>query len=335
MNHTDSSTRGEATWRQSLRRAVRDSETLVAAAGLPSPGPTTGAPADLTAGFPVLATASFVSRIAPGDPRDPLLLQVLPQPAEQEAAGALDPVGDRAARIAPGILHKYHGRVLLLVAGTCAIHCRYCFRRHYPYGDEPRSLDELAPAIEAIERDPSIREVILSGGDPLTRTDAWLAPLAHRLAKIEHVETLRLHTRVPTVLPDRVDRSLIEWLTGTRLRPVVVLHVNHPNELVGDCEGAIERLRRAGVTLLNQSVLLRGINDDVDALEQLSRRLLALGVLPYYLHQLDRATGVTHFEVPLEEGRELVEELRRRLPGYLVPRYVVEVPGADSKTPLA
>jgi EF-P beta-lysylation protein EpmB len=280
---------------------------------------------------PILGQVDYPS------PDDPILKQFLPN--EQELIGEMgfvhDAVGDKEARRAPGMLHKYHGRVLLIVTGACAVHCRYCFRRHYPYGEEPKDLASFEPALRQIQQDRSIHEVILSGGDPLTRTDAWLSALVSRLSGMEHLSTLRVHTRMPIVIPSRVTTELIDWISGSRLMPTMVLHVNHAQEIGLEAARAVSRLREAGIVLLNQSVLLRGVNDSVEALEGLSRSLHRLGVLPYYLHQLDRVAGTAHFEVPIDRGIELVEALRARLPGYLVPRYVREEPGKSSKTPLA
>ena len=272
----------------------------------------------------------------PGDPQDPLLLQVLPLADELSSPPAYsdDPVDDGGAAVVPGLLNKYYGRVLLITTGACAIHCRYCFRRHFPYAEAPHSLAQWEPAIDAIAADPTIDEVILSGGDPLTLVDRWLAQLAERLARIPHVRRLRIHTRLPIVLPERVCQDLLAWLRGTRLTPIVVVHANHPAEISADVAFALERLVDAGIVVLNQSVLLRHVNDSADVLEQLSRRLIDLRVMPYYLHQLDRVRGAAHFEVPEVRGRELITELRRRLPGYAVPRYVRERAGTASKEPL-
>jgi EF-P beta-lysylation protein EpmB len=271
-----------------------------------------------------------------GDTADPLLRQVLPVEAESALHPGYthDPVGDQEARLAPGLLHKYAGRVLMVTTGACAVHCRYCFRRYYPYGEAPHSPAEWTPALEQIAADETIHEVILSGGDPLTLVDAWLAQLVERIAAIPHVRRLRVHTRLPVLIPERVTPALLAWLTGTRLSPVVVIHANHPAELAGTAAAAVRRLVTAAVPTLNQSVLLRGVNDSVETLTELSERLLDLGVMPYYLHQLDRVTGAAHFEVPAAEGMRLVEQLRRRLPGYAVPRYVREVAGEAYKTPL-
>jgi EF-P beta-lysylation protein EpmB len=287
--------------------------------------------------FPVMVPGPILSQVDLPGAEDPVLKQFLPSEQELVAKPGFvpDAVGDGEARRAPGMLHKYHGRVLLIVTGACAVHCRYCFRRHYPYGDEPKDLASFEPALQQIELDRSIHEVILSGGDPLTRTDAWLAGLVSRLRNIDHLSTLRVHTRMPIVIPSRVTVELIQWMTDSRLTPTMVLHVNHAQEIGLEAERAVGRLREAGIVLLNQSVLLAGVNDSVDALEGLSRSLHRLGILPYYMHQLDRVTGSAHFEVPVERGIELIEALRARLPGYLVPRYVREEPAKASKMPLA
>ena len=271
-----------------------------------------------------------------GDSADPLLRQVLPLEAEAEAGAGFsqDPVGDRQASLSPGLLHKYEGRVLMVTTGACAVHCRYCFRRHFPYHETPRTPADWALALRQIAADSTIGEVILSGGDPLTLVDATLAELAERIAAIAHVRRLRVHTRLPVMIPERVTPELLQWLTGTRLAPVMVIHANHAAELQGSAAAAVRRIVSAGVPTLNQAVLLRGVNDSVEALAELSERLVDLGVMPYYLHQLDRVAGAAHLEVPVAEGLRIVEQLRQRLPGYAVPRYVREVAGQPYKTPL-
>lgn len=321
-------------WSRSLARAVRDPDELVRRLGLGEEF--VEAARRAAALFPVMVPESYLTRMRIGDPRDPLLLQVLPLGEEEKIVPGFgqDAVGDRASRAAPGLLHKYRGRALLVATGACAIHCRYCFRRHYPYGEEPRRLEEWTPALEALAADDSIDEVILSGGDPLMLTDFRLAQLIERLAAIPHVRRLRVHSRLPVVLPDRVTAPLIDILRGTRLQPIMVIHANHPAEVAADCAEAISRLVRGGVPTLNQAVLLRGINDDVGTLEDLLRRLVDLGVVPYYLHQLDRVEGTSHFEVDRENGLALVAALRERLPGYAIPQYVEERPGAPSKLPV-
>lgn len=322
------------TWHRLMKEAVRDVGELCRALRLPADC----LPAAVHAArdFPVFAPAGYVARMRPGDPHDPLLLQVLPLADElaESPNFVADPVGDRRAAVAPGLLQKYRGRVLMVTTGACAIHCRYCFRRHFPYSQAPHSPAAWEPALEWIASDASIEEVILSGGDPLTLVDPWLGRLADRLAAIPHIQRLRIHTRLPIVLPERVCNELFNWLRGTRLSPIVVVHANHPAEICPQVRVALTRLVDAGVTVLNQSVLLRRINDNADILTELCRRLVGLRVMPYYLHQLDRVSGASHFEVPEEIGLRLMAELRKRLPGYAVPRYVRETPGAEHKEPL-
>ncbi len=287
--------------------------------------------------FPLFAPRGYVAQMRVGDPGDPLLRQVLPLDEElaERPDFAVDPVGDAAATLHAGLLQKYHGRALMVTTGACAVHCRYCFRRHYPYSEGPRSLAAWAPALEQLAADPTIDEVLLSGGDPLSLVDPWLAELAEQLAAIPHLRRLRIHTRLPIVIPERVCDELLGWLRGTRLTPIMVVHANHPSELWPDVALALSRLVDAGIPVLNQAVLLQGVNDDVDVLTALSRRLVDLRVMPYYLHQLDRVQGAAHYEVPEETGQRLVAELRRRLPGYAVPRYVRETAGELGKSVLA
>jgi EF-P beta-lysylation protein EpmB len=254
--------------------------------------------------------------------------------AEERTGFSRDPVADRQASRLPGLLHKYEGRVLMVTTGACAVHCRYCFRRHFPYHETPRTPADWQGALERIAADKSIHEVILSGGDPLTLVDATLAQLAESIADIPHVRRLRIHTRLPIMIPERVTAALLDWLTGTRLAPVMVIHANHPAELQGSAAAAVRSIVIAGVPTLNQAVLLRGVNDSVEALAELSERLVDLGVIPYYLHQLDRVAGAAHFEVPVDEGLRIVEGLRRTLPGYAMPRYVREVAGELYKVAL-
>jgi len=322
-------------WHRSLAAAVRDPDELLNLLRLPDEF---REPARRAAEqFPLLVPRSYLSRIEPGNPRDPLLLQILPLGAEQVPVAGFenDPVGDASARHAPGLLCKYRGRALLIATGACAVHCRYCFRRHYPYAEEPRRIEDWNPALAALSADRTLREVILSGGDPLMLTDERLCVLIDRLEDVSHLRRLRIHTRLPIVLPNRVTATLTQRLTGSRLTSIVVVHANHPREIAGDCTTALTSLVQSGITVLNQSVLLRGINDTADVLEELSERLIALGVMPYYLHQLDRVTGAAHFDVPQAKGRQLIEELRKRLPGYAVPRYVQEIPGREHKISLA
>jgi L-lysine 2,3-aminomutase len=318
-------------WQQELKEAVRDPLELCRLLELPAElEPAAEAAAR---DFPLFAPRPYLARIKKGDPRDPLLRQILPLAAELHSPAdySADPVGDEAARLSPGLLKKYQGRVLLIATPACAVHCRYCFRRHFSYGDAPRSVTAWQPALDAIAADVSVHEVILSGGDPLVLVDSLLAELAERLAAIPHLRRLRVHTRLPLMIPQRIDRALLGWLRGTRLAPVIVIHANHPAELAGPAAAAIGRLVDAGVPVLNQSVLLAGVNDDLEVLAALSERLIDLRAMPYYLHQLDRVAGAAHFEVPLARGLDLLVGLRRRLPGYAVPRYVREMPGEPHK----
>ena len=324
-----------ARWQHVLKAAIRDPLVLCRHLRLPQQYHEA---ARLAAGdFSVFVPPGFLDRIEPANPHDPLLRQVLPLAEEgQDPPGyRRDPVGDLDAQMAPGLLGKYAGRVLMVATGSCAVHCRYCFRRHFPYSAGPRSVEAWEPALAAIAADPSIGEIILSGGDPLMLVDDLLAQLAARLAAIAHVRRLRVHTRLPIMIPERVNDELLTWLTGTRLAPVMVVHANHPAEIDRHVAAALRRLVTAGMPVLNQAVLLRGVNDRADVLAALSERLIDLGVMPYYLHQLDRVAGAAHFEVPVATGLALIAELRRRLPGYAVPRYVHEQAGEPHKTVLA
>lgn len=321
-------------WQQLWRESVTDPHELLRLVGLEHQAGLL-LPVD-NAGFPLRVPRGFIARMRAGDPADPLLLQVLPRAAESlpQPGFVPDAVGDAAARSAHGVLQKYAGRALLIATGSCAVNCRYCFRRHFPYADETAAANRWRETVAAIGGDASIEEVILSGGDPLSLSDAKLAELGQALAGIPHVRRLRIHTRLPVVLPERVDAGFKAWLATLPLQKVVVLHANHANEFDASVDAACARLREAGCTLLNQAVLLRGINDQAATLAALSERSFAAGVLPYYLHQLDRVLGAAHFEVPDADALALVEALRRRLPGYLVPRLVREVAGELSKSPL-
>jgi EF-P beta-lysylation protein EpmB len=322
-----------ADWRELWRDAITDPAELLQAAGL-------GDRADLLpsddAGFALRVPRGFVARMRRGDPTDPLLLQVLPQAAEHHrvAGFTTDAVGDLAAKAEQGVLHKYEGRALLIASGSCAINCRYCFRRHFPYGDEMAAAGQWRKALDHIRQDSSITELILSGGDPLALATAKLEELTRGLKDTPHIIRLRIHTRLPVVLPERIDDAFVNWLAKLPLQKVVVLHANHANEFDASVDEACARLREAGATLLNQSVLLAGVNDDVSALTALSERMFAAGVLPYYLHQLDRVQGAAHFEVDDARALALVEAMRQHLPGYLVPKLVREVGGEASKRPL-
>jgi EF-P beta-lysylation protein EpmB len=322
------------TWQQQLAEAITSPEELAAALGL-SAGALVGAH-EAGERFRLRVPRSFVARMRPGDPNDPLLRQVLPVGAElaDEIGYNADPVGERDALRAPALLQKYRGRALLITTPACAVHCRYCFRREFPYAQQSAAAPRWSEALAEIAADASLEEIILSGGDPLSLSNARLENLTRALAAIPHVRRIRVHTRQPVVLPARVDEGLTRWLRQCTLPIVFVLHVNHANEIDAELAAACAKLRASGVTLLNQSVLLAGVNDDVEVLSELSGRLFDAGVLPYYLHALDPVRGAAHFAVPDERARSLAAELAARLAGYLVPRLVREVPGAPGKVVL-
>ncbi len=321
-------------WQQAWREAIRDPRELLAALGLS--GAALPVSADAAAQFPLRVPRGFVARMRHGDPHDPLLRQVLPLDDEMRPAAGFDTdaVGDAAAKAGQGVLHKYEGRALLIATGSCAVHCRYCFRRHFPYAEETAAAAGWASALATVRADASIHEVLLSGGDPLSLSTGKLAELTDALREISHVRRLRIHTRLPIVLPERVDAELCQWLAALPWPVVIVVHANHPNEFDDSVDAAMRDLRATGATLLNQAVLLRGVNDDADVLADLAERSLAAGVLPYYLHQLDRVAGAAHFEVSDATALTLHAALVARHSGYLVPRLVREVAGDVSKRPL-
>jgi EF-P beta-lysylation protein EpmB len=322
-------------WQAVLADAVRQPAELCRLLGLPGRLAAEGYSA--AAGFPLLVPRTYLGRIRPGDPHDPLLMQVLPRAAELTLVPGYqgDPLDEAGATVVPGLLRKYRGRCLMVATGACGVHCRFCFRRHFPYCAVPQGWADWGPSLRQIADEESIHEVILSGGDPLTLPDADLGELVRQLADIHHLKRVRLHTRLPIAIPSRVTDEMLHWLRATRLTPIVVVHVNHPAELDSDAAMALTRLVDAGIPVLNQSVLLRQVNDRAEVLAELCERLADLRVVPYYLHQLDRVAGAAHFEVPESTGVELIERLRARLPGYAVPRYVRETPGGASKRTLA
>jgi len=318
-------------WQAELKRAVRDPAELLALLELPRDalGPPARTP------FPLLVPRGFVARMRKRDPHDPLLRQVWPHAAEVATVAGYsgDPVREQGLA-ENGVLRKYAGRALLIASGACPLHCRYCFRREFPYAAQLAARGDWSEALAALGAAADVREAILSGGDPLSLSNRRLAELVARLADTA-ATTLRIHTRFPIAIPERVDAGLIRLLTGTRLKVVVVVHTNHANELDGNVERALAALKPALAALLNQSVLLRGVNDSSSALAALSERLFACGVLPYYLHLLDPVAGAAHFDVDDRTATALVAALRARLPGYLVPRLVRETPGELSKTVVA
>ncbi|PJK09569.1 EF-P beta-lysylation protein EpmB [Lysobacteraceae bacterium NML120232] len=322
-------------WQVQWRDAIRDPHILLQALGLEALNARVSPQAMQQ--FALRVPQAFLARMRHGDAADPLLRQVLPLDAEDRIVPGftLDAVGDGAAKAGDGLIHKYQGRALLIATGSCAINCRYCFRRHFPYAQETAAKNGWRDVIAAIAADCSIEEVLLSGGDPLSLATHKLADLTAQLADIPHIKRLRIHSRLPVVLPARVDAELLAWLERLPWPVAFVIHANHANEFDDAVDLALGQLRRCGVQLLNQAVLLKGVNDSVDALAALSERSFAAGVLPYYLHQLDRVQGAAHFEVDDARALELHAQLAARLSGYLVPRLVREVAGDTGKRPLS
>ncbi|WP_423823924.1 EF-P beta-lysylation protein EpmB [Salinisphaera sp. SPP-AMP-43] len=321
-------------WQQAMRDAITDIDTLFAELSLPQAyKPAARRAAEL---FGLRVPRSYVRRMQPGAIDDPLLRQVLPLGAETESHPdfVADAVGDNASAAGDGLLHKYHGRALLVTTGACAVHCRYCFRRHFDYAGQHAGGSHTEAAMARIAADDSIAEVLLSGGDPLSLSNARLEAIGRRLDMIDHVQRLRLHTRTAIVLPERIDSGLIEWLAARRARCVVVVHVNHPNELSAATIDALAAMRKTGALLLNQAVLLADINDDVDTQVRLSEALFEAGVMPYYLHLLDRVRGTHHFEVAETDAVALMQTVSGRLPGYLVPKLAREGAGDEAKSVL-
>ncbi|MDH5710091.1 MAG: EF-P beta-lysylation protein EpmB [Gammaproteobacteria bacterium] len=290
---------------------------------------------DFESGFRLRVPQAYINKISKGDPKDPLLLQILPTLLENHPSGILDPVGDLEAMPSLGLLHKYHGRALIITTAACAIHCRYCFRRHFPYSDAQALSSQWSETLAYLQQHDEIHEVILSGGDPLMLDDDKLSALCRDLENIPHIKWLRLHTRLPVVLPARITPSLLDWMKSSRFRITVVIHANHANELGNEEFMAIQALKNSNVGLLNQSVLLKNINDNAATLVDLSHRLHDAGVTPYYLHLLDQVRGGLHFDVNREKASKIVDNMRSQLPGYLVPRLVVEEKGASSKTAIS
>jgi EF-P beta-lysylation protein EpmB len=321
-------------WQDALATIIRDPQQLFEQLQLDL----TKLPAAIQAcqQFPLRVPQSYVARMEPGNPLDPLLLQVLPQGQEldYQPGFSTDPLEEANSNPRPGLIHKYHGRVLLVVSGGCAINCRYCFRRHFPYSDNNPGRKAWQDTLSYVADDPTISEVILSGGDPLAASDQLLSELVEQIAAIGHVKRLRIHSRLPIVIPQRIDDHCLQWLSNTRLQTVMVVHCNHANEIDRQVGDSLLAMQRAGITVLNQTVLLKGINDSSDALCKLSEQLFRYGVLPYYLHLLDRVQGAAHFLIEEQEASTLLATLIKRLPGYLVPKLVRELPNQPAKTPI-
>lgn len=285
-------------------------------------------------GFPLNLPKRLAQKMAKNRLDDPLVRQFVPLAEEavsQSQVGfSLDPVQDASFCKSPRLLQKYEGRALLITTSACAMHCRYCFRQNFEYGEKSSFVEEL----DLIRSDPTLDEIILSGGDPLSLGDEALKALLGEIALIPHIKLIRFHTRFPIGIPERIDSSFLKILAECPKQIVFVIHANHPKELDDDVIAALKSVQRLSIPVLLQSILLRGINDDVETLKGLFLRCITNGIIPYYLHQLDRVAGAAHFEVSEEKGRALLAELQGFLPGYAIPRYVKEIPGKRSKTPL-
>jgi EF-P beta-lysylation protein EpmB len=283
--------------------------------------------------FPLNLPLRLAEKIEKGNFNDPILRQFLPTTQEKIRSNGFvtDPVGDQSSRCSAKLLHKYQGRVLLVTTGACAMHCRYCFRQNFDYDVVDKTFDV---ELEQIAKDPTIFEVILSGGDPLTLSNRVLSSLINKITSVPHIRRLRFHTRFPIGIPERIDDDFLAMIESCPLQIWFILHCNHPREIDEDLIASMTKLRKLGVNVLNQAVLLQGVNDDVDTLTQLCLELVDNGIYPYYLHQLDRVQGAAHFEVSEKEGLRLMEEIAKRLPGYAVPKYVREIAGEPGKTPI-
>ena len=321
-------------WQEQLARAITSPEQLLNLLDLDN----RLLPAALRASsdFSLRVPQSYVARMERGNPEDPLLKQILPigQECENVEGYGLDPLAEQSQNPCNGVIHKYDGRLLLVTSSACAVNCRFCFRRHYPYSDNQLAGENWQQALDYIASDKTIHEVILSGGDPLASNDKRLRAMTEALNAIDHVKTLRIHSRFPIIIPERITDDMISWFAGQRLKPVMVVHCNHANEIDAAVIEAMNKLRKAGVTLLNQSVLLKDINDSAKALTDLSHALFDAGILPYYLHVLDPVKGAAHFDVSDETGKQLIQEMAAQCSGYLVPKLVREIPGKPGKTRL-
>lgn len=326
----------QQTWQQQLKNCITSKQELLTMLELPVDNSVDNSVSnqEKAVDFPLRVPKAFANKMQKGRMDDPLLLQVLPRLEENVSKSGyiFDPLLEYNVNKTPGMLQKYHGRVLLTISGACAIHCRYCFRRHFPYASNNPGTKGWQEVFEKIAVDNSIKEVILSGGDPLLLSDNHLTNLVNQIAKIPHITRIRIHTRTPVVIPERITDELLQLIHNTKVAWVMVVHVNHANELDDNFKRAMQLLSNAGVTLLNQSVLLHDVNDSVIALENLSEALFQCGILPYYLHLLDKVAGAWHFDVDENKAKELMQQLVGRLPGYLVPKLVCEQAGMISKT---
>ena len=319
-------------WKAELSNSISSIDELLNQLGLKAEDLNTTEQA--ASQFPIKVPQPFVQLMEYGNPEDPLLKQVLPISSELQVDNNfnIDPVGESSFNPVPGIVHKYRNRVLMIISPNCAINCRYCFRRHFPYQENRQSKQQWMQALDYLKKRPEINEVIYSGGDPLAANDHFLSWLTGEIESIKHIKRLRIHTRLPVVIPSRIDDQFLHWLTSTRLKPTIVLHINHANEIGTALSQGVKRLRQAGITVLNQSVLLKGINDNSDQLICLSETLFDAGILPYYLHMLDPVQGASHFDVPKEQAVDIFNQIQSELPGFLMPKLVREIAGESSKS---
>jgi len=317
------------TWGEELKHAIRSRSQLLSELDLPSDKLFSTS----TTGFDLLAPRPYVKRIRPGDPNDPLLLQILSSPQElvEDPSFSSDPLEEQQHNPAPGIIHKYTNRVLFVLTGQCAINCRYCFRRHFPYAEQRRSKQQWLEALKYIEQNAQIKEVIFSGGDPLVQSNSTLAFIMDHIAQIPHIKRIRIHTRLPLVIPARIDSELIDIFARNTKRISLVWHINHPNEIDHEVQQTAARLRPI-VEQFNQSVLLKGINDNSTVLAQLSETLHDCYIQPYYIHLLDRVQGAAHFLIEDQEAAQIYKELASLLPGFLLPKLAREISGEAAKT---
>jgi L-lysine 2,3-aminomutase len=322
-------------WKVELSQSITTIDELLGSLNLSPTALSTSQQA--IADFPLRVPRPFVSRMQANNPSDPLLLQVMPTKAEVGNVDGYspDPLDEASHNPIPGIVHKYANRLLLVISPTCAINCRYCFRRHFPYQENRQSKEQWQSALGYIRSDTEINEVIYSGGDPLAANDHFLAWLTEQIAAIAHIKRLRIHTRLPVVIPSRIDSTFLTWATATRLKPIVVLHINHANEIDSAVSESIKRLQSCGIKVLNQTVLLHGINDSAGCLAELSEKLFDCDVMPYYLHLFDPVAGASHFDIDEDRAKKIYADLQAILPGFLVPKLVREIPNKKSKTTIA